>query len=231
MSESTFEARLKTYFALAESCPELFVNPEGGVRILLDPEDIAAVENAKTLDLAGRGFPQDAAHVGVMLRDPWVTVIRDAVEFADGSRRLHTRVVSRINNGSAVLPVMDGKIVLVRHFRHALRHTILEIPRGGIEPGHTPEQTAHAEIREEIGGAIRHLVAMGFLYGTTNIVGNGAHLFFAELASVGTPQIGEGIESIERYSVAEFEELLRLGDIVEAFTVAAYAHAKLLGLI
>jgi len=231
MSENSFEARLKTYFAFVESCPELFVNPEGGVRILLDPAEIAKVEKAKSIDLVCRGFPEAGAHVGVALHDPWVTVIRDAVEFADGSCRLHTRVVSRIRSGSAVLPVFNGKIVLIRHFRHALRRTILEIPRGGVEPGQSPEETAHTEIREEIGGTIQHLTAIGFLYGTTNIVNNGAHLFFAELASVGVPQVGEGIESIEQFSVAEFEDLLRRGEIVEGFTVAAYAHAKLLKLI
>jgi ADP-ribose pyrophosphatase len=56
-------------------------------------------------------------------------------------------------------------------------------------------------------------------------------LFFAKLESVGEPQLGEGIAAIEQLSVAEFEARLLAGEITDSFTVAAYAHAKLRGLI
>lgn len=231
MSSADFESRLKEYLALAESQPELFANPPDGVRILLDPAEIAAVEGSMARDLVARNLPPEGAHVGVVFRDPWFYVIRDAVEFANGARRMHARVMNRVNNGSAVLPMIGERIVLVRHFRHPLRRAILEIPRGGIEPGQSPEDAAHAEIREEIGGSIRRIEGLGFVYGNTNLYGNGAHLFFAELESVGAPQVGEGVTSIEKFTVAEFEDLLGRGDIVDAFTVAAYTHAKLRRLI
>lgn len=231
MSDADFRARLKTYFELAGSRPELFVNPQGGVRILFDPAEIAAVEHAIAHDLEARGLPPEGANVGVVLRDPWFYVIRDAVEFSDGSRRMHARVVSDQGGGSAILPVINRRIVLVRHFRHPLRRAILEIPRGAIEPGDSAEDTAHAEIREEIGGIVRCIEALGLVYGASNLIGDSAHLFFAELESVGAPQIGVGIETIEQFTVAEFEDLMRRGDILDSFTVAAYAHAKLRRLI
>lgn len=231
MSDADFESRLKEYLELAESQPELFANPPDGVRILLDPAEVAAVEHSVARDLAARNLPPEGAHVGVVFRDPWFYVIRDAVEFANGARRMHARVMNRVNNGSAVLPMIGEKIVLVRHFRHPLRRAILEIPRGGIEAGQSPEDAARAEIREEIGGAIRRIESIGFVYGNTNLYGNGAHLFFAELDSVGMPQIGEGVASIEQFTVAEFEELLRQGQILDAFTVAAYTQARLRRLI
>ena len=231
MSDADFRERLKTYFELMEARPELFVNSPGGVRILFDPEEIAAVERAITRHLEAHGLPLEGAQVGVVLRDPWFYVIRDAVEFSDGSRRTHARLANRNNNGSAILPVIEKRIVLVRHFRHALRRAILEIPRGGIEPGHTPEQTAHKELREEIGGVVNRIEQLGFVYGSSHLLGSGAHLFYAELESVGAPQIGEGIESIEQFTIKEFEDLMRGGNILDSITVAAYSHAKLRRLI
>jgi ADP-ribose pyrophosphatase len=231
MSDADFRTRLKTYFELVEARPELFENPQGGIRILLDPAEIEAVEHAIAHDLESRGLPSEGANVGVVLNDPWFYVIRDAVEFSDGSRRTHARVINRYSHGSAVLPVIRGKIVLVRHFRHPLRRAILEIPRGGIEPGCSPEDTAYAEVQEEIGGIVRRIEALGFVYGMSHLSSSGAHLFFAELESVGAPQIGEGIASIEQFTVAEFENLMRRGDILDSITVSAYAHARLRRLI
>lgn len=231
MSNMDFQARLKIYFELLESRPELFANPPNGVRILLDPVEIESVEKVIAHDLEARGVPPEGANVGVVLRDPWFYVIRDAVEFPDGARRTHARVINRHDNGAATLPVLNGRIVLLRHFRHPLRRAILEIPRGAIEPGASPESTAIAEINEEMGGVVRRIERLGFLYGTSNLYGSGAHLFFAELDSVGAPQIGEGIASIEQFTLAEFEDLMKRGDIIDSFSVGAYAHAKLRRLI
>ncbi|MEK7563330.1 MAG: NUDIX hydrolase [Patescibacteria group bacterium] len=231
MSDADRAARLKRYFEFMKSHPELFTTPEGGVRILFDPTEIATVERAIARNLEARMLPPEGADVGVMLCDPWFYVVRDAVEFPDGSRRTHARVINRTGNGSAVLPVLRGKIVLVRHFRHALRRSLLEIPRGGIEPGSSPEDTAHTEIREEIGAQIGRLEMLGFLYGKSDLFNSGVHLYFAELETLGTPQIGEGIASISQFTVTEFEDMMRRGEILDSFTVAAYARAKLYRLI
>lgn len=223
--------RLARYLDFARARPELFDNAGAAVRVLLDPADIAAVERAMLDRLLAMGqAPEDAARqatVGIVFEDPWIFVLRDAVEFPDGSRRTHTRTLNRLGDGAAVLPLLDGRIVLTRQFRHAVRDYVLEIPRGGIERGQTPEAAARAELREEIGGVAGELVALGFLHGSTNLYYNGAHLFFARLASVGQPQLHEAIVGIERIAAAEFERLLLEGKIVDSFTVAAFAQARL----
>jgi ADP-ribose pyrophosphatase len=224
-------ARLNAYRELAASRPELFETAPGGVRILLEPDEIARVEDDVARSLAERGLPVEGAEVGIVLRDPWFLALRDAVEFPDGARRTHTRTVNHVGNGVATLPVLDGKIVLARHFRHAVRRWMLEIPRGAIESGQSMEDTARAELEEEIGARVRALTRLGFLFGTSNLSANGAHLYLAELDAVGEPQLGEGIAAVETVTVAEFEDLLMRGEILDSFTVAAYTHARLRRLI
>jgi ADP-ribose pyrophosphatase len=231
MTNANDAARIQRYLEFARANPELFVTPSGGARILLDPTQIVEVEGTMRRKLEARGLPPEGADVGVVLRDPWFYVLRDAVEFPDGSRRTHARAINRVGNGAAALPVLGGRIVLARHFRHAVRRWMLEIPRGGIEPGRSPEDTARAELGEEIGGVARRVVPLGFLHGTSNLYASGAHLFFAELESVGAPQIGEGIAAIEQLSVPEFEARLLAGEITDSFTVAAFTHARLRGLL
>lgn len=231
MPENDRKTRLEAYLEFAARRPELFDSPPGSVRVLLDPDAIIAVEEQMADEFERQGLGRSGAEVGIVFEDPWFYVLRDAVEFPDGNRRTHARTLNRIGNGAAVLPMLDGKVVLERQYRHAARRWMLEIPRGGIDPGETPEEAARKEVREEIGGAIRRIEPLGFLLGSGNLYYNGAHLFFAELESVGEPQLGEGITAIERFSVPDFERLLREGAILDSFTVGAFAHARLRGLL
>ncbi len=223
--------RIDAYLEFAKGRPDLFANPTGGVRILLDRESIEAVERSVAETLREKGLDPAGAEVGVVFRDPWFYVIRDAVEFPDGSRRTHARSINRVGDGVAALPVHEGRIVLIRHFRHAARRWMREIPRGGIEPGHTPDDTVHLELHEEIGARAKRVEKLGYLLGSSNLYFNGAHLYFAELDTIGEPQLEEGITAIERVDVTEFERLVVEGEIVDSFTVAAFLHARLRGLV
>jgi ADP-ribose pyrophosphatase len=231
MPDRSAEARLAEYLAFARERPELFGPVDAAVKILLDPADIHAVEAKAAAKLRQRGLPESGAEVGIVSQDAYILFVRDAVEFPDGDRRPHTRTINRFGNGAAALPVLDGRIVLTRQFRHAVRRWCLEIPRGAIEPGETPEEAAVAEVEEEIGGEVRDIVELGFLNGSTNLHANGAHLFLAQLNRVGAPQIGEAIVSVEQVTVAEFERLLLASEITDSITVGAFMHARLRGLI
>lgn len=232
MSQGDIPSRWSDYLALADDRPELFKSPaDGGIKILWDPRDVQAVEQNMARSLQARGLPESGAQVGVVARDPYFYVVRDAVEFPDGARRTYTRVIHAGNGGAAVLPVLDGRIVLIRLFRHAPRAWTWEIPRGGIEPDQTPEDAARAEVHEEIGGDIADLVSLGPFLALSNLQSNHAHLFWARLSRIGRPQQEEAIASIDLLTAPEFEARLLGGEILDSFTIAAFTHARLRGLV
>jgi ADP-ribose pyrophosphatase len=231
MPDRSAEARLADYLEFARRRPELFGPADAAVKILLDPAEILEVEAKAAAKLRQHGLPESGAEIGIVSHDPYMWFLRDAVEFPDGDRRPHTRAVNRIGNGAAALPVLEDRIVLTKQFRHAIRRWSLEIPRGAIELGETPEQAAAAEVREEVGGEIRELVPLGFIHGSTNLYANGAHTFFARLSRVGAPQISEAITSVERVTVAEFEHMVLASEITDSFTIGTFAHARLRGLV
>lgn len=231
MSDPTHERRIAEYLDFARERPELFRSEPGGIMILLAPDEIYAVERDIAAKLRRRGLPESGAHVGVFSHDPYMWFLRDAVEFPDGARRTHHRAINRTGNGAAVLPLFEGRIVLTRQYRHALRRWSLEIPRGALEPGETPVEAAEAELNEEVGGEARELIELAFIHGSTNLYANGAHTFFARLTRVGEPQISEAITSVEQVAIKDFERMIVAGDITDSFTVAAFAHARLRGLV
>src|SRR5438093_10057977 len=51
-----------------------------------------------------------------------------------------------------IIPVQDdGRIVMIRQYRHALGREIWEVPAGNLEPGESPQAAAARECEEEIG--------------------------------------------------------------------------------
>ena len=229
--DNNFKKRIAYYLDFARKYPKYFDNNSKSVRILLDPKIIFEAENKSLSQTRPMNLPKIGSQVGIISQDRWIIVIRDAVVFLDGDIRLHTRVINRINDGVAVLPIFNGKVVLIRHYRHALRKSILEIPRGGIEGSDSIEETARNELLEEIQGIPSELLELGFVYGSTNLYANGSHIFFATLKSIGIPQLNEGIENIEQYSPEDVESMILNGQITESFTIAAFYHAKLRNLL
>ena len=224
---------LKRYLEFFVRRPELFETPSGGVRILTDPDAIRDVEQTMARSLEEKGLPGAWSRVGMTHEDQYITVLRDAVVFPGGRVGTYNRIIH--NNGDpsgvAVLPVLDGRIVMLRHFRHATRRYHFEAPRGGIEPGQTPEDAAVAELREELGGVARSLVPLGPLHEASNLINSAMMLMFAELVEVGDPAVDEGIEAIHHFEIGAFEQLLREGGVTDAFTIGAFAQARLRGLV
>ena len=120
---------LADYLALAKAHPKLFQNPShDGIRILLDESEIREIE----AQMEAKGLPFEQVRVGIIYQDAYLRIIRDAVLFPDGKKGIYLRLIEPVDHASGVivLPVYQGQILLIRHFRHATRTWHLEIPRG-----------------------------------------------------------------------------------------------------
>ena len=64
-----------------------------------------------------------------------------------------------------IIPVEDdGRIVLIRQYRHALKREIWEVPAGNLEPGESPEEAAKRECEEKIGLVPDSIERLGAFY-------------------------------------------------------------------
>jgi ADP-ribose pyrophosphatase len=61
------------------------------------------------------------------------------------------RSTDNIVTGVAVLPICDGRIGLIKAYRHAIQDDSWEIPRGFIEEGESAAVSAVRELEEETG--------------------------------------------------------------------------------
>lgn len=225
--------RRERYDSIRQQWPELFANPPGApYTVLAESSLIREAEADEEARLARKGLPVSWSHTGVVYEDPYMLVVRDAVRRPDGSLGTYVRTLPASGSpGSAVLPMLHGKVVLLRHFRHATRTWHLEIPRGFGEPGVTVDQQARLELREEIGADADTLVELGVFHSNNGTAGDHVELFLAEIHGLGDPQTSEGITGIEVHQARQVAELIRTSLISDSFTIGAFTRAWLRGLL
>ncbi len=215
--------------------PMLFSNENAPLKIILNHRAVRDWESQKQAYLQTKDLPSVWAEIGVVLDDPYFMVIRDLVEFPDGSRNGYSRIVGnprhRRGPGVAVLPVLGNKVVLLHQFRHPTRSWHYEIPRGFGEPETSAAENAYKEINEELEGKIANLTELGDFHSNTGLESSVVSLFLATLESYGQPNAAEGITEVLPIEVATLEDWIRAGKITDGFTIAAYTRARLAGLL
>lgn len=123
--------------------------------------------------------------------------------------------------GAAVLPVLsNGDIILVEQFRYPMKRSLLEIPAGKIDPGELPETTAARELEEEVGVQAGSLEKLSEFFTSPGFCNERLHLYLAkELRPCqGIPDEDEEL-SVHQYSVDQVDQMIRLGEIVDAKTI------------
>lgn len=221
------------YRELRSRMPELFDNPpDAGFEILHDPALVAAAEQAKAESLRSRDLPESWSSTGVVYQDEYLLVVRDAVRFPSGTLGTYVREIPASgSHGVVMLPVIDGQVVLIEHFRHATRRWHLEAPRGFGEAGVPSKEQARRELRDEIGTEPERLTDLGLLHPDSGMAADRVHLFYAEIGQLGPLGTDEAIRAVRTYPVRRVGELIRDAVITDSFTIAAYTRALLRGLL
>ncbi len=69
------------------------------------------------------------------------------------------------SEGASVLVAMpDGRLLVAREYRPAVRQEVWGLPGGMLLPGETPEEGARRELREEFGAEVGELHYLGAIY-------------------------------------------------------------------
>jgi ADP-ribose pyrophosphatase len=145
----------------------------------------------------------------------------DEIEEPGGPPAL--REIVRHRGSVAALAVAgDGRIVLVRQYRHAVGRALWEVPAGLLEKGESPEQAICREVEEEVGRRVGELEPLAVLHPTPGICDEVLHLFRATRLTE-TPVHPDDDEMLEVrwFALEEAEVLLRAGEASDAKTFLA----------
>ncbi|MBI1826296.1 MAG: NUDIX hydrolase [Planctomycetes bacterium] len=165
--------------------------------------------------------------------NPWLKVYFDRVKFPDGRIGRYNRVVEVGGHpGVAVLPLRTASIGLVRQYRYPIDKEVWEIPRGYSESLNT-EANARRELAEETGLVALKLVSLGVIYPNSGILASEVRLFAAEAAQSSKDMVrtGDEVSEFRWFPLTDVLARIDLGEINDAFTLAAILRAQQRGLL
>ncbi|HMD87003.1 MAG TPA: NUDIX hydrolase [Terriglobia bacterium] len=114
----------------------------------------------------------------------------------------------------------DGRLILVRQYRYAVKESLWELVAGGMERGESPRQSARRELLEETGYHARIIEPLLEFYPSPGILSEKMHLVEAwDLTpSQGQPDADERIE-IGFFTVDRVMEMIRSREIRDGKTL------------
>ena len=128
--------------------------------------------------------------------------------------------------GVCVLPVLEGRIGLLRSYRHGIREDVWEAPRGFVDEDEDVATSALRELREETGltCAPDDLIPLGFITPeASTLAARGALFATTNCVAVGHPDHTEaGMGELELFTLEEIAEMAWQSTIQDASTLVAY---------
>ncbi len=150
----------------------------------------------------------------------------DEVRLDDG-HVTRMEVVEHRETMTVVAVDNEGRIVLVRQYRHPTGRELLETPAGGVDPGETPEASVNRELAEEAGLCARRVTSLGGFYLAPGWTNEYMHVYLAQDLYEASAE-GDEDERIEvvLLPVAEWEARIRNGEILDCKSIAAWHLAR-----
>jgi ADP-ribose pyrophosphatase len=130
----------------------------------------------------------------------------------------------------AVIPVLpDGRIVLVRQYRYAVRALLYELPAGKLDKGEDPSVCAVRELAEETGFTAKKWQKLSSIVTAPGFCDETIHIYLAEDLQPG-PQHPDEDEFLEcgAFSPGDIKDMVLSGLICDAKTLAGLFLAELL---
>jgi 8-oxo-dGTP pyrophosphatase MutT (NUDIX family) len=161
----------------------------------------------------------------IVIETPHLRLRRDEIELP-GGKRVGNYYVRESRGFTVVFAIVpDGRVVLVRQYKHGIAESMLELPAGAIDPGETPVDCALRELAEETGyvcapDSLEH--AGTFVYDPTSSTTR-FHLYLArDVRDTGRQSLDltEDI-AVELATFDDLRRFVRDGSIVVAAHVAS----------
>jgi ADP-ribose pyrophosphatase len=169
-----------------------------------------------------RGKPQRAKVVSskVLFRGRVFTLKRDRISEPGGV--VTTREIIVHPGSVVVLPVLsDGRIVLIRQYRHAAGQYLWELVAGHKEPNESVVTGVHRELLEETGYTAHRVRKLLEFYPSPGLLGERMDLFLAEGLTKGKAQPEDDERITQRiFTLREAMRWIRSGKIIDSKTVS-----------
>jgi len=158
-----------------------------------------------------------------LVREKWATLRVDEVKLPDGIVKDDYYVLEYPNWVNAIALTEEGKIIMVRQYRHAADIISLEVPGGVIDGDEAPEVAIKRELLEETGYSFKTCKLVAELY-PNPATANNVTLTYVLTGGIKTHEqhLDEHeILNVEEYTIDQVKQFMKDNKIAQALHVAA----------
>ena len=167
----------------------------------------------------------------VFSRHPFVRVVQQAVDIGQG-RVIDDFFQVHLRSFAICVPFLtNGRVQVIRQYKHGPGRVCLGFPAGFLEEGEAPDVGVQRELLEETGLAVGTLTQLGNFVDNGNQRGCRGHYFVGhDCKPIAEPDPGD-LEEFEylELSVAEVDRAVAAGDFAITHDATAWGLARLLG--
>jgi 8-oxo-dGTP pyrophosphatase MutT (NUDIX family) len=159
--------------------------------------------------------------------EPWLTVRKDICETPGGKHIPAFYVNEYPDWGNAFCLTKDGRVVMVKQYRHGIGEEGIELPGGVIEEGESPKEGVLRELLEETGYRFETIEYLGKISANPSTTNNLMHMFLARGGEkVAEQNLDESEEVDVLYmSIAEVKQMVRENRIMQSLHVNCIMYA------
>lgn len=169
----------------------------------------------------------------VVFQNKYLEIYDDHVRFPSGYEGTYVRINTSTNKSVGILPITkEGKMLVIKNFRHAMRGWGYEIPKGGMEPDEKTIEAASRELMEETGYTAEKFVYMGQYSNTPDVIAGLMECYIAldcyriDSANYEKTEAIGGVEELDINGYLEGRFILDFQDAMTELLAWKYLNSK-----
>jgi ADP-ribose pyrophosphatase len=160
-------------------------------------------------------------------REPWLTIRKDKCELPNGKIIPSFYVNEYDEWANAFALTKEGKVVMVKQYRHGISSIEIELPGGVVEDGEHIQEGMERELLEETGYRFETFEYLGKICANPSTTNNYMHMFLATGGEKIAEQTLDDVEDVDvlLMSIDEVKQLVRENKMMQSLHVNCIMYA------